>query len=161
GADLVTARGLFEIVATALQAMDTLLHGNGTVIILRRDDHGLRVFARADGASFDHKAHVSPTAQATLLDLAAVAEGDPGVPLDPTVQAALGLTADCRYALAFGLRIDGHLRGVALVVRPKLTARPSAAALRSLATQLALALESAALTEEVHLRRSESRFAAL
>ena len=39
--------------------------------------------------------------------------------------------------------------------------RPSQAALRALATQVALALDSAALTEEVHRRRSEARFGSL
>ncbi len=60
-----------------------------------------------------------------------------------------------------GLRIRGEVRGLLVVARPVRTPPPLAAALRSLATQLALALESAALSEEVHRRRSESRFAAL
>src|SRR4029077_20109673 len=67
----------------------------------------------------------------------------------------------CTRAIVLGLRVGGEVRGVALVARPVLTPRPVVAALRSLATQLSLALESAELGEEVHQRRSESRFAAL
>jgi diguanylate cyclase (GGDEF)-like protein/PAS domain S-box-containing protein len=161
GAELVAARGADEIVSSALGAMRTLLHGEGEAILCRRDERGLRPVARTDGEPVDPDAELSAAACTTLLDLAAVPEGASGMALDPTVQAELGLAPESRYAVVFGLRIGGHIRGMVLVARPALIARPVTAALRSLATQLALALEGAELTEEVHRRRSESRFAAL
>ena len=55
----------------------------------------------------------------------------------------------------------GEVLGVLLVARSVGTPQPVVGALRSLATNLALALESASLTEEVHRRQSEARFASL
>ncbi len=48
-----------------------------------------------------------------------------------------------------------------LLARPEPAARRVWMALDALATQLALALEGARLTEKIHLRRSEARFASL
>src|SRR5262249_13369673 len=48
-----------------------------------------------------------------------------------------------------------------VVARPQRTPEPITAALRSLATNLVLALESASLTEQVQRRKSEARFASL
>ena len=48
-----------------------------------------------------------------------------------------------------------------LVARPEPASRQVRAALEALATQLALALEGARLTEKIHLQRSEARFASL
>ena len=56
-----------------------------------------------------------------------------------------------REARALGCSVAGRT----------VTERLRAGGLRALATQVALALESAALTEEVHRRRGEARFASL
>jgi len=160
GADLVAARDVDETIRAALASMGSLLAGVGNAMLCRREPDGLRVTARCDGAPV--KATVlSASSEQALLELAALPEGDPGAPIDPGVLAEMGLPADCTRAIVLGLRIRGEVRGLVVVARPVLTAPPLAAALRSLATQLALALESAALAEEIHQRRSESRFAAL
>ena len=71
------------------------------------------------------------------------------------------MPTDHTRAIALDLRVRGEVRGLLLVARPVSTPEPVRRALGSLATQLALAMESAALTEEVHHRRSEARFASL
>ena len=48
-----------------------------------------------------------------------------------------------------------------MLARPKPPSRQARTRLEALATQLALALEGARLTEEIHVQRSEARFASL
>jgi diguanylate cyclase (GGDEF)-like protein/PAS domain S-box-containing protein len=55
----------------------------------------------------------------------------------------------------------GETRGLLVVTGTAATSRSLQGALRALATQVSLALESAALTEEVHRRESEARFGSL
>jgi diguanylate cyclase (GGDEF)-like protein len=160
GADLVAARDVDETIRAALGSMASLLAGVGNAVLCRQETEGLFVTARCDGAPVDHRS-ISGSSTTALWELAAIPEGDPGSPIAAEVLAELGLPVESNRAIVLGLRIRGEVRGLVVVARPTLTAPPLAAALRSLATQLALALESAALTEEVHQRRSESRFAAL
>ncbi len=160
GADLVAARNVDETIRAALGSMASLLAGVGNAVLCRQETDELCVTARCDGAPVDHRS-LSESATVALWELAAIPEGDPGSPIGAEVLSELGLPVGSNRAIVLGLRIRGDVRGLVVVARPTLTAPPLAAALRSLATQLALALESAALTEEVHQRRSESRFAAL
>jgi diguanylate cyclase (GGDEF)-like protein/PAS domain S-box-containing protein len=161
GADLVAARSVDETIAAALASMGALLDGQGTAVLCRHDPDGLFVTAREDRAAVDRNAHLSGETTSALLELAAVPEGDPGRRLAPAVRAELGLARHYTEAIVLGLRIRGEVRGLLVVARPVPTSRPLGGAFRSLATQLALALESADLNEEVHRRQSESRFAAL
>ena len=63
--------------------------------------------------------------------------------------------------ISLGLHVRGEILGLLVVARPRATAEPIVAALRSLATNLVLALESASLTEQVQRRKSEARFESL
>ncbi len=161
GADLVASRSVAETVDAALASIGELIDGRGTAVLCRHEDGGLRLTAREDGGLVDPIGHLSVATEAELNKLAAIPEGDPGTALDPAARAELGLPADCTQAIVLGLRIRGEVRGLLVVARPERTPRPVAVAMRSLSTQLALALEGAVLNEEVARRQSESRFAAL
>jgi diguanylate cyclase (GGDEF)-like protein/PAS domain S-box-containing protein len=64
-------------------------------------------------------------------------------------------------ALVLELSLRGETHGLLLVAGEQATSRAAQSALRALATQVSLALESAALTAEIHSRRSETRFGSL
>ncbi len=63
--------------------------------------------------------------------------------------------------LGLSLRGDERTRGLLLVAGGRPVSRPAQAALIALETQVSLALESSALTEELHRRSSEARFRSL
>jgi diguanylate cyclase (GGDEF)-like protein/PAS domain S-box-containing protein len=154
GAALVAATGREEIQRAALDSVGPLLEGPGVALLCRRDERGMSV-ARDGGDT--------PLSQETTQELLELATADTrGVaPLPAGTGAELGLPPDHTQAIVLGLDIRGEIRGMLLIGRPTTTPEPVERALRSLATQLALALESATLTEEVHNRRSEARFASL
>src|SRR4029079_18936401 len=81
--------------------------------------------------------------------------------LDPASRASLGLEGADEYVLALDMAARSGADSVLLVAGRTVTNASVQAALRALATQIALALESAALSEEVHRRRSEARFGSL
>jgi diguanylate cyclase (GGDEF)-like protein/PAS domain S-box-containing protein len=66
-----------------------------------------------------------------------------------------------RRELTFPLTVRGETLGELGVRTDRRLSRLVCGALGALATQMSLALESAALTEEVHQRRSEARFSSL
>ena len=92
--------------------------------------------------------------------LEAAHDGDV-VRLRPETLLALGLPADQNRVLV--LDVAPPQRERRLLVAAGRTAPPEAirTSLRALASQVALALERAALTEEVHRRRGEERFGSL
>ncbi len=158
GAALVAATSREQIADAALDSVGPLIEGPGVALLCKRDERGL-VLARAHGEAAGEPLS-EPTAQ-ELLSLAAPARTRTHTPLSATACAELGLPKDHVQAIALGLHVRGEIRGLLLIARPVKTPEPVKRALRALATQLSLALESAALTEEVHTRRSEARFASL
>ena len=81
--------------------------------------------------------------------------------LDPATRAALLREGADEDVLALDMAARSGADSVLLVAGRTVTNASVQAALRALATQIALALESAALSEEVHRRRSEARFGSL
>jgi diguanylate cyclase (GGDEF)-like protein/PAS domain S-box-containing protein len=77
------------------------------------------------------------------------------------VRAQLRLAPAFRTALIVGLSMPDGAELLLIVAGRSATAPETQYALRSLAQQIALALESAHLAEEVHRRASEARFASL
>jgi len=158
GAALVAATSREEIVRAALHSIGPLLQGPGIALLCQRDERTLSVTSgRADLPD-------APLSEATtrdLLELASVASSRAGTPLSARARYELRLPPDYTRAIALELCIRGEIRGLLLIARPVSTPEPVKRALGSLATQLALTLESATLTEEVHTRRSEARFASL
>jgi diguanylate cyclase (GGDEF)-like protein/PAS domain S-box-containing protein len=157
GAALVAAPGREEIQAVALEAARELAAGPSWVALCAiANDGSVRVVAGRE--------HVKPSALALpvaqeLLDLAGEARS---AVLSPAARTALGL-----YPGAPG-------RAVVVVIAPPRGGRTllvtagedtgSGAvrtSLQALATQVALALDGAAMAEEVHRRREEARFGSL
>jgi diguanylate cyclase (GGDEF)-like protein/PAS domain S-box-containing protein len=100
---------------------------------------------------------VDPRAQAALLG---AADGDEVVRLRSDLLRTLDLPEDHDRVLVLGLAPQRADRVLLVAGR---TTPPEAvrASLRALAAQVALALERAVLTEEVHRRRGEARFGSL
>jgi diguanylate cyclase (GGDEF)-like protein/PAS domain S-box-containing protein len=74
---------------------------------------------------------------------------------------ALGFDSDARADFMVPLLVQAQLRGVILILTDSTLSEDSQATLEALGREVALALESAALSEEVHRRESEERFRAL
>ena len=158
GAALVAATSRDEIAQAALDSVGSLLEGPGIALLCRFDDHGLTV--TRDGTE-GQRMPLSHAVTQQLLELSSAPGGRAAKPLSASACYELELPTSHTRAIALALRVRGEVRGLLLIARPVSTPEPVELALRSLATQLALTLESAALTEEVHTRRSEARFASL
>jgi diguanylate cyclase (GGDEF)-like protein/PAS domain S-box-containing protein len=90
--------------------------------------------------------------------------GDPTTPLlalPASLRTDLGLPRGTAMVAVLALTPREQLRGLLIVAVADDINEGDRGALRALATQVSLALESAELTEEVHARRSEARFGSL
>jgi diguanylate cyclase (GGDEF)-like protein/PAS domain S-box-containing protein len=132
GADLVGATGREEIEDVAVKSARALAGPDSTALVVAAD--------AVSGAAEDDEDGVL-----VRLDLETRAR------LQTAQKRALALTMAPRRGTP----------AVLLVAGPDVADASVQAALRALATQIALALESAALSEEVHRRRSEARFGSL
>jgi diguanylate cyclase (GGDEF)-like protein/PAS domain S-box-containing protein len=139
GADLVAASSREEIDEVALTAARAMA-GPGLVT---------RVCASA---------HIPQHAMADLLAAARDAEV---VRLRREVLPALDLPEDHDRVLALDLAPPQRERRLLMVAGRVAPPEAIRASLRALAAQVALALERAALTDEVHRRRGEARFGSL
>jgi len=157
GASLVAATGREEIHRAALGAARALLGPDAAARLCMVDDGALNVVA-AEGALERPGAvwKLGPATAATLL-----AEPAGGVALLGELREDLRLRQEHRHAHVLALTLRGETRGVLVVSGTAATSRAVQGPLRALVTQVALALESAALTEEVHRRESEARFGSL
>jgi diguanylate cyclase (GGDEF)-like protein/PAS domain S-box-containing protein len=161
GASLVAATGRDEIYRAALKAVRALFdHGAAARLCLVEDGHLSVVAAEGAVGSAAGAWRLSPAAAAELL-----AEPAGGVALIGELREELRLGVEHEHAHVLGLTLRGDARGLLVVSGTAESSRAQRAvqqgALRALATQVSLALESAALTEEVHRRESEARFGSL
>jgi diguanylate cyclase (GGDEF)-like protein/PAS domain S-box-containing protein len=159
GAALVACSTREEMQQAALEMVVPLLEAPGVGVLCLIQDGALRAVARNDRPHWLSRA-LPEEVIATLVSLADE-RGSRCVTLEPAVLAAmeLDLQSNCGLALALPLR-EGIL-GVLVVASPSEASRQARGALEALANQLALALERARLTEEIHAQRSEARFASL
>jgi diguanylate cyclase (GGDEF)-like protein/PAS domain S-box-containing protein len=82
--------------------------------------------------------------------------------LDPAVlRQTMGFVPKLGELVTTPLLIRGELRGALIVASDHVLAEECTEGLATLAAEVALALESAALAEDLHRRRSESRFRSL
>jgi diguanylate cyclase (GGDEF)-like protein/PAS domain S-box-containing protein len=148
----------------ALDAVSKLVGDRVTAtrIIAVRDQTTTVVAARGSGAGsaldavVDLRRLPSPVGEQTGLgEVPRVAD------LDDEVAGALHLRECSGELLLAPVMVDGALRGALLAVTRGAAPADVSAALETLSSQVALALESAALTEELHTRQSEARFRAL
>ncbi len=159
GAALVACATREEMQQSALEVIVPLLEGPGVGVLCLIEDGELAAVARNDKLRWP--ARTLPERVGTKL-LALADEGSSaGVTLEPAVLAALELNEEWTSGLVLALPVRGGMLGLLVLACPKEPSRQARGALVALATQLALALEGARLTEEIHAQRSEARFASL
>jgi diguanylate cyclase (GGDEF)-like protein/PAS domain S-box-containing protein len=159
GTALVSCATREEMQQAALEVVARLLEGPGAAILCLTENGALEAVGL--NGDTDWPARTLPEqAGERLLELVAdnVAEE---LTLEPPLLSALDLPEDWACGLVLPLPIRGGVLGVLLLALPKPASRPVRASMEALTTQLALALESARLTEKIHQRRSEARFASL
>jgi diguanylate cyclase (GGDEF)-like protein/PAS domain S-box-containing protein len=161
GAALAAATGREEIQRAVLDAIGPLLEGPGAALLCDRHAGGLRVVARSDATPVAPDVLLSPPTARALLDLADEVDRQGANKLAAGARAELHLDSAYSHTISLGLHVRGEVRGLLIVACPRATPEPVIAALRSLATNLVLALESVSLTEQVQRRRSEARFKSL
>ena len=83
------------------------------------------------------------------------------LPKEGGMKALLGFDPGTQTAFFVPLLVQAQLRGVVLVLTDSTLSEDRKAILEALGREIALALESAALIEEVHRRKSEERFRSL
>jgi diguanylate cyclase (GGDEF)-like protein/PAS domain S-box-containing protein len=157
GAELVAATERAEIDRVAVRAAASLAAPNAAVALCRRDEAGALYFAVA-GTNWDRSA-----GQALDIDRisSASAQGEAATRLSPAEAVAAGLAPTHMRVLAVPLASRRAESAVLVVVGAANASKAERAAIRALTTQVALALDSAVLSEEVHRRRGEARFASL
>jgi diguanylate cyclase (GGDEF)-like protein/PAS domain S-box-containing protein len=161
GAALVAATSRDEIARAALDAIGSLAGPDAESVLCLVEDDALQVVAaRTVAVDGVDGWTVAPATAGALLGVA----GDTRrftLPLTPERCTDLRLGGVGSEAIVLGLSGRAETRGVLVVSGDHALARTSRSGLRSLATQVSLALESAALTEEVHRRAGEARFGSL
>ena len=159
GAALVACATREEMQQSALDVIVPLLEGAGVGVLCLIEEGALVAVARND--QLRRPARRLPE-QADARLLALVEEGaSQAVSLEPVLVAALELPQEWSSGLVLPLPVRGGILGLLVLACPRPVPRQARGALEALATQLALALEGARLTEEVHAQRSEARFASL
>src|SRR3954467_4026859 len=161
GASLVAATGREEIYRAALMAVRGLFDEAAAARLCLVEEGKLTVVAADGGLEGPGDTWlIGPATAAALLATPAA-----GVFLVADMREDLRLGPDHDHAHVLGLSLRGDARGLLVVSGAPAASRALRSAqhgaLRALATQISLALESAALTEEVHRRESEARFGSL
>jgi diguanylate cyclase (GGDEF)-like protein/PAS domain S-box-containing protein len=157
GAALVAANSREEICAAALDAA-LMLCGEGTQVRVCVLGPDAQVVAAASGVS---DAPWPLRGSGALARIAAQDSASKRRLNDPDLVALLRLDAS-NCVLAHPLEWDGVTRGALVTSHPDRTpSRGEEGALLALATHVSLALESAALAEEVLRRTSEARLSSL
>ncbi|MGH2735578.1 MAG: putative bifunctional diguanylate cyclase/phosphodiesterase [Actinomycetota bacterium] len=159
--DLVAATGRDEVLDAALRSLEALVGGRQEVRVAV-----LRPSGELQARAIDAEGPLQWTVKAsdvTTLDAEALRSSGT---LEVTVSGsrlpeALRLAEDSVHALAFPLFVREQLRGLVFVAGEEEFSSELRDALQTLSVQIALALESAILAEEVHTRRSEKRFRSL
>ena len=151
GADLVAATSREDICHAALAAACELAGDGAAARLCLAEDGG---FVAADA----ELAAAWPIEGATVGALLA-AGGQTAVPA--LARAELRLPPESPYALALALSVRGETHGLLAIAGEQRIPQALQSSLAALATEVSLALESAALTEEVHRRTSEARFGSL
>ena len=158
GADLVAATSREEIYEAALGAARALAGDSPARLCLIEDGQVVVAAVAGDQESAGEGWALTPATAAALMALA----GDAGAAASVSSEgrADLRLPPGAERAFVLSLSVRTETRGL-LVIATETTSRALRSSLTALATEVSLALESAALTEEVHRRRGEARFGSL
>ena len=160
GAALVAATSREQIYEAALGAAVELTGPETAArLCLVGEDGVLVAAAGGDVRQGSSEWPVSAQTGARLIALA----GERGSTGSVSEQARvdLRLRPDVTSAFVVGLSVRGETRGLLVVGAVETASRAQQSGLAALATEVSLALESAALTEEVHRRAGEARFRSL
>jgi diguanylate cyclase (GGDEF)-like protein/PAS domain S-box-containing protein len=157
GAELVAVAERAEIDRVAVRAADSIAAPDAAVALCRRDDAGALYVAVA-GVNW-----AKPAGEALGIDSvsSASAQGEVTTRLTAPEAIAAGLPPTHTRVLAVPLASRNAESAVLLVAGRANVSKAERATVRALATQVALALDGAVLSEEVHRRRGEARFASL
>ena len=159
GTALVSCATREEMQQSALEVVARLLERPGAAVLCLTQDGALAAVGLSGDA--DWPARTLPTqVGGRLLELAADNASEDLI-LEAALLAVLDLPKEWTCGLVLPLPVRGGVPCLLLVARPEPASRQVRTALEALATQLALALEGARLTEKIHLQRSEARFASL
>ena len=155
GADLVAATTREDICHAALAAARALAGDEVVARLCLAEGEGVVV---AD-AELDAAWPVSAATAAALL----ARGGETGSPrrLSASAREELRLPPTAAHPLLLPLSVRGETHGLLALAGETRIPRALQSSLSALATEVSLALESAALTEEVHRRTSEARFSSL
>ncbi len=154
GAMLVAASSRAEIVAAGLRAACELVPGALECRLCRRDQSGLHVAGPGRDGGIEHWS-ADPLA---TIDL----HPDGVTEVSPELRAAMRFAPASRRVLVLDLENAGTDQPIQVLLTGEHRAvAESLDALRTLASQIALALESARLSEEVHRRAGEDRLSSL
>jgi diguanylate cyclase (GGDEF)-like protein/PAS domain S-box-containing protein len=164
GASLVTATNRAGIYAAAMQAVQTLVpDGTARMLAAAEEEDGARRFdvvAATDGGSLGWAIRLddmAPLNRARLLQHEAIQ-----VPVEEsTVAQVAGLGDTSSSAFLSPLFLRGELGAILVVGSVRAIPRSVCDSIEALSSQVALALESAALTEDLVRRQSEARFSSL
>jgi diguanylate cyclase (GGDEF)-like protein/PAS domain S-box-containing protein len=157
GTELVAATTRAEIDQVAVRTAAALASPGAAVALVRAAESGA---LRVDAAG----AHWSLAAGDTLMServARAVERGEAAARLTPDEAVASGLPATHTRVQIVALAPRRAEAAVVLVAGAGSDSKAERAALWALATQVALALDGAVLSEEIHRRRGEARFASL
>jgi diguanylate cyclase (GGDEF)-like protein/PAS domain S-box-containing protein len=162
GASLVTATDRDGIYAAAMEAVGTLAPQGEARLLVRlgaNDPDTFTVVACSDG----HEGTVghSTALSETELDLSALRKHRSSQRPMPELAGALGFARIASSVLAMPLFLRNELSALLVVGSDEKLPKAVADGLEALSSQVALALESAALTEDLVRRRSEARFSSL
>jgi diguanylate cyclase (GGDEF)-like protein len=151
GSSLVSAATREQIGMAGEDAARRLAGEGADVLVIRGGDSGAMAFSAGSGWPF------SDEAMRELRDAA----GEPVVALTEATCLALHLPLGRQRALVHALGRRDDLDSLLVVAGPTVDQSGVRRALHGLGVQIELALESAALTEEIHRRAGEGRLSAL
>ena len=169
GASLVTATNRDGIYAATIEAARSLVGSDATIRVLMMPDPD----ERSDDEAPSYRVVAAAGGNAAVLG-ATIPENE--LPPDALRQlrayeshqapsaeglGTLGISDDSSYVITTPLFIMDELQGSIVVAGTGVLAKAGRDALQALSSQVALALESAAATEQLVRRQSEARFSSL
>ncbi|MGH2635056.1 MAG: putative bifunctional diguanylate cyclase/phosphodiesterase [Actinomycetota bacterium] len=161
GASLVTATNRDGIYASAMQAVGTLTSGGDARLLVHLEsdepDSYTIVASSEEAAGVGHSVDVS----GFEIDGSALKSHRSMHGAMPRLTAGLELAAATTSVLVIPLFLRNELNALLVVGSLEKLPKTTADGLEALSSQVALALESAALTEDLVRQRSEARFSSL
>jgi diguanylate cyclase (GGDEF)-like protein/PAS domain S-box-containing protein len=161
GAELVAATGMEDIQRATLNGTVSLIDPTAAALVCSVDGADVTVVASAGTTWADNGAWRLSAATAGALVAAAADDRAAGLELDDALRHELRLRSGHVHAFALPLELHGETAALLVVAGMPANLRAVHRSLHALATQVSLALESAALSEEVHRRKGEARFGSL